>query len=74
MYERHFGFTAKPFALTPDPAFLYLSREHAMAFTMLEYGLESSCGVFSADRRYRIGKTTWTPALLCNWAINLPSA
>ena len=23
MYERHFGFKTKPFALTPDPAFLY---------------------------------------------------
>jgi type II secretory pathway predicted ATPase ExeA len=36
MYERHFGFQSKPFALTPDPAFLYLSRQHAMAMTMLE--------------------------------------
>jgi general secretion pathway protein A len=41
MYERHFDFTSKPFALTPDPAFLYMSRQHAMALTMLEYGLES---------------------------------
>jgi general secretion pathway protein A len=41
MYERHFGFTVKPFAQTPDPAFLYASRQHAMALTMLEYGLES---------------------------------
>ena len=41
MYERHFGFKSKPFALTPDPAFLYLSTQHAMAMTMLEYGLES---------------------------------
>ena len=41
MYERHFGFRTKPFSLTPDPAFLYPSRQHAMGMTMLEYGLES---------------------------------
>lgn len=41
MYERYFGFKEKPFALVPDPAFLYPSKQHAMALTMLEYGLES---------------------------------
>src|SRR6202044_2661610 len=41
MYERHFGLKAKPFSLTPDPTFLFPSRQHAMAMTMLEYGLES---------------------------------
>jgi general secretion pathway protein A len=41
MYERHFGFSVKPFSLTPDPAFLYSSPRHAMALSILEYGLES---------------------------------
>ena len=41
MYEQHFGLATKPFALTPDARFLYPSRRHSMALTMLEYGLES---------------------------------
>ena len=41
MYERHFGFKVKPFSLTPDPAFLFASRQHVKAMTMLEYGLEA---------------------------------
>ena len=31
MYAEHFGLTADPFNLTPDPAFLYLSQEHREA-------------------------------------------
>jgi len=41
MYERFFNFKSKPFALNPDPTFLYPSRQHAAALTMLEYGIES---------------------------------
>jgi type II secretory pathway predicted ATPase ExeA len=64
MYERHFGFTAKPFALTPDPAFLYLSREHAMALTMLEYGLESQAAFSLLTGDIGSGKTTLLRRLL----------
>ena len=39
MYERHFGLKPKPFALTPDPAYLYLAKRHRHALTMLEYAL-----------------------------------
>src|SRR3984885_6213038 len=64
MYERHFGFTAKPFALTPDPAFLYPSRQHAMALTMLEYGLESQAAFSLLTGEIGSGKTTLVRALL----------
>jgi general secretion pathway protein A len=64
MYERHFGFTAKPFALTPDPAFLYLSREHAMALTMLEYGLECHAAFSLLTGDIGSGKTTLLRRLL----------
>src|SRR5271154_2757155 len=57
MYERHFGFTVKPFALTPDPAFLYPSRQHAMALTMLEYGLESQAAFSLLTGDIGSGKT-----------------
>lgn len=64
MYERHFGFTVKPFALTPDPSFLYPSRQHAMALTMLEYGLESQAAFSLLTGDIGSGKTTLLRRLL----------
>ncbi len=31
MYEAYYGFTEKPFNLTPDPKYLYQSRRHTEA-------------------------------------------
>jgi len=39
MYEAHFNLDTRPFNLRPDPAYLFLSRQHTMALSMLEYGL-----------------------------------
>lgn len=64
MYERHFGLNARPFALTPDPAFLYPSRQHAMALTMLEYGLESQASFLMLTGDIGSGKTTLVRRLL----------
>jgi general secretion pathway protein A len=64
MYERHFGFTSKPFSLTPDPKFLYLSRQHSMAMTMLEYGLESQAAFSLLTGDIGSGKTTLVRRLL----------
>jgi type II secretory pathway predicted ATPase ExeA len=64
MYERHFGLSAKPFAITPDPAFLYPSRQHAMAMTMLEYGLESQAAFCMLTGDIGSGKTTLIRKLL----------
>ena len=64
MYERFYGFNAHPFALTPDPAFLFRSRRHDMALTLLEYGLESRAmfGLLTGD--VGTGKTTLVRHLL----------
>ena len=42
MYEDYYGFTEKPFSLTPDPKYLYKSASHASAFELLQriIGLE----------------------------------
>jgi type II secretory pathway predicted ATPase ExeA len=64
MYERHFGFKVKPFSLTPDPVFLYPSRQHAMAMTMLEYGLESQAAFSLLTGDIGSGKTTLVRHLL----------
>jgi len=64
MYERHFGFATKPFALPPDPSFLYLSPQHARALTMLEYGLESQAPFLLLTGDIGAGKTTLVRTLL----------
>jgi general secretion pathway protein A len=64
MYEHHFGFKSKPFALTPDPAFLYPSRQHALALTMLEYGLASQAAFSLLTGEIGSGKTTLIRRLL----------
>jgi type II secretory pathway predicted ATPase ExeA len=64
MYERHFGFRTKPFSLTPDPAFLYPSRQHAMGMTMLEYGLESQAAFSLLTGDIGCGKTMLVRHLL----------
>ncbi len=44
MYEEHFGFSAKPFQLTPDPKFFYASSCHKKALYYLLYGLQQGEG------------------------------
>ncbi len=39
MYEEHFGLKEKPFALPPDPEFVFLSPHYRAALTMLQYGI-----------------------------------
>src|SRR5262249_14531030 len=39
MYEEYFGFTEKPFSLTPDPKYLFKSESHANAFELLQYAI-----------------------------------
>jgi len=64
MYERYFGLSTKPFTLNPDPAFLYLSSQHGMAMTMLEYGLESQAAFSLLTGDIGSGKTTVVRRLL----------
>lgn len=58
MYETFYGFKEKPFSLTPDPDFLYMSRQHQSALTMLEYGLTTHGGITVITGDVGSGKTT----------------
>ena len=40
MFEEFFGLTAKPFGKTPDPSFLFESKQHKEALARLEYAVE----------------------------------
>ena len=58
MYTSFFGLVKKPFSLTPDPEFLYLSSNHKKALTVLKYGLMSQAGFTVITGAIGAGKTT----------------
>lgn len=58
MYEDFYGLLRKPFALTPDPEFMYMSKEHAIALAMLKYGLQNQAGFTLITGEVGSGKTT----------------
>ncbi len=64
MYETAFGLTEKPFSLTPDPDFLFLSESHQKALDHLLFGLESGDGFIVVTGDVGVGKTTVCRALL----------
>ena len=64
MYERFFHLRERPFALSPDPDYLYPSRGHKEALGYLRYGLESHAGFVVITGEIGSGKTTLLQALL----------
>ena len=64
MYKAFYGFQEKPFSLTPDPDFLYLTKQHETALTMLNYGLQSEAGISVITGEVGSGKTTLIRAIL----------
>ena len=58
MYDSFYGFREKPFALLPDPAFLYMSEKHRKALTMLQYGIVNQAGFTVITGEVGAGKTT----------------
>ena len=64
MYERFFGLTERPFDLTPNPRFLYLTGRHREALSNLRYGVEGRKGVTLLIGEAGTGKTTLLRAAL----------
>jgi general secretion pathway protein A len=64
MYQDFFGLREKPFALLPDPRFLYLSRCHREALAHLMYGIEQGEGFIEVVGQVGTGKTTLCRTLL----------
>jgi general secretion pathway protein A len=58
VYEAWYGLTEKPFNLTPDPKYLFLSRRHAEAFAHLEFGQRERGGFILLTGEVGAGKTT----------------
>ena len=64
MYTSFFGLSDKPFAITPDPRYLFLSERHAEALAHLLYGINESGGFIQLTGEVGTGKTTVVRTLL----------
>jgi len=64
MYASFFGLNEKPFAITPDPRYLYLGPRHAEALAHLLYGITESGGFIQLTGEVGTGKTTVVRSLL----------
>jgi putative secretion ATPase (PEP-CTERM system associated) len=64
MYEHFYNLRERPFALSPDPEYLYLSRVHSEALDSIRYGIESHAGFIVVTGEIGAGKTTLLQTLL----------
>ena len=66
MYTSFFGLNEKPFSITPDPRYLFLSERHGEALAHLVYGVTESGGFIQLTGEVGTGKTTLVRTLLLN--------
>lgn len=71
MYENYYGLTEKPFSIQPDPEYLFLSKRHNLAYTMLEYSLQNHAGYTVICGDIGCGKTTLIHHLINNYKSEL---
>ncbi len=64
LYNDHFGFRERPFSLSPDPDFLFWSKVHLRAKSVLEYGLVTRAPLTVVSGGVGTGKTTLIQELL----------
>ena len=66
MYEDFYGLQAKPFLLTPDPRFFFLSSGHKRAMSYMSYGLSQGEGFIVVTGDIGTGKTTLVKSLFAD--------
>jgi len=64
MYTAFYGLREKPFALSPNPRFLFLGDSHREALAHLLYGIEQGEGFIAITGEVGTGKTTLCRTLL----------
>jgi general secretion pathway protein A len=64
MYTAFYGLREKPFALAPDPRFLFLAASHREALAHVLYGVEQGEGFIAVTGEVGTGKTTLLHSLL----------
>jgi general secretion pathway protein A len=65
MYCQFYGLKERPFNVTSDPAFFYLSKKHKEALAHLMYGVSQRKGIIVLTGEIGTGKTT-----LCRFLLN----
>ena len=58
MYREFYGLKELPFALTPDPRFIYFTPSHKEVMANLHYGIENGKGLIVVTGEVGTGKTT----------------
>ena len=74
MYLSFFNFKEDPFRITPDPRFLFLSRQHEEAIGSLHYGINERKGFIAVIGDVGTGKTTICRALLSKLDKNIDTS
>src|SRR3989338_9215734 len=64
MYLSFFSLKEKPFAITSNPSYLFLSQRHKEALSYLTYGIKERAGFIEITGEVGTGKTTLCRALL----------
>ena len=64
MYQKYFGLRQAVFSITPDPHYLYLSKQHREALAHLLYGVREGGGFVLLTGEVGTGKTTICRAFL----------
>ncbi len=64
VYEEFYGLKAKPFSLLPDPAYLFESRKHQLALSILDYAVSNQLTLSVVTGEVGSGKTTLVRQLL----------
>ena len=64
MYNKHYGFSHKPFELTPDPDVIFLSETHQEAISVLRYGVLNRKGFLQVTGDVGTGKSTLLQGLI----------
>ena len=64
MYEHFFSLKEKPFSITSNPSYLFLSKKHQEALSYLLYGVKERIGFIEITGEVGTGKTTLCRALL----------
>jgi type II secretory pathway predicted ATPase ExeA len=64
MYEKFYNLKEKPFAILPDPEFIFWGQAHSLAFSILDYGVQNKCAFTVITGEIGCGKTTLVRHLL----------
>lgn len=64
MYDQYYGFSGRPFQLTPDPEFYFESATHKKAMSYLGYGLNQAEGFIVITGEVGAGKSTLVAHLM----------